>query len=267
MVRTDADQRGASMRILLTAFAVAALGISVGAQQAAPVPPPTTARAAAPFDLAGQWVSVVTEDWRWRMLVPRKGDYSSIPLTPEGRKVADGWDPSKMSSDGCRPYGAPAVMRVPGRLRIDWENDTTLRIQAEAGAQTRRLHFAGTPAPAERTWQGHSTAQWDLIEQLGGVGVSLQTGRPRTGALKVVTTSLRAGYLRANGVPYSENAALTEYFDRLTDEGTEWLTVLTIVRDPQYLTQPFVTSTHYKREPAGAPWKPSPCEVESRESR
>src|SRR5262245_25832550 len=100
---------------------------------------PATPRAAAPFDLTGVWVSVVTEDWRWRMVVPKKGDYSGVPLTAEGKKVADAWDPAKMASDGCRPFGAAAIMRVPGRLRVAWENDTTLKIETDAGQQTRLL--------------------------------------------------------------------------------------------------------------------------------
>lgn len=254
----DGRRAGVPVRALAL-LALAAIGGVVGAQQPQP-PRPSTPREAAPFDLTGYWVSVVTEDWRWRMVVPRKGDYSSVPLTPEGRSVADLWDPARMAEDGCRPYGAAAIMRVPGRLRIAWEDDTTLRIDTDAGQQTRRLHFGGAGAPAGRTWQGHSRAEWDLIRQPGGLGVSLQTAPPRVGALKVVTTALRAGYLRRNGVPYSEDAVLTEYFDRLTDDGVDWLTVLTVVEDPRYLSQPFITSTHFKREADGSKWAPVPCE-------
>ena len=222
---------------------------------------PRTPRAAAPFDLTGNWVSVVTEDWRWRMVVPKKGDYSSVPLTAAGRKAADAWDPARMSEDGCKPYGAAAVMRIPGRLRISWENDTTMRIDTDAGLQTRRLYFdASRTPPVERSWQGHSTAVWDAIRNPGGLGVSLQTAAPRVGALKVVTRNLRAGYLRRNGVPYTENAVVTEYFDRLTAYEADWLTVLTVVEDPTYLDQPFITSTHFKREADASKWSPAPCE-------
>jgi hypothetical protein len=247
----------------LAAFVVAAaLGATAAAQQpAAPPKPPPTPRAAAPFDLTGNWVSVVTEDWRWRMVVPRKGDYSSIPLSAEGRKAADAWDPAKMAADGCKPFGAAALMRVPGRLRIAWENDTTIRIDTDAGQQTRLLRFDRTmKPPAARTWQGHSAAEWDIIRQPGGLGVSLQTAAGRMGSLKVVTTNMRAGYLRVNGVPYSESAVMTEYFDRLSAYGDEWLVVLTTIEDPRYLNQPFITSTHFKREPDGSKWMPSPCE-------
>ena len=211
--------------------------------------------------MTGNWVSVVTEDWRWRMVVPKKGDYSSVPLTAEGRKVADSWDPATMAADGCRPFGAAGVMRVPGRLRIAWAGDTALKIETDAGQQTRMLQFdKAAPAPSTRTWQGHSIAEWEQIRAMGGLGVSLQLAPARTGALKVVTSQLRAGYLRRNGVPYSENASMTEYFDRFTDEGTDWLVVLTIIDDPVYLNQPFITSTHFKREADASKWSPSPCE-------
>jgi hypothetical protein len=257
----------ASRRRLLVTFAVIALtsaawtpaeaqrgrGAGVGAT------PPATPRAAAPFDLTGTWVSIVTEDWRWRMVVPKKGDYSSVPLNEAGRKVADGWDP--MGNDGCKPYGAPALMRVPGRFRVSWENDTTLKIESDAGRQTRRLRFDASATPAAgRTWQGHSVAEWQRIVLPGGLGVSLQTAPPRDGALKVITTGVRAGFLRRNGVPYSENVVMTEYFDRLSASGTEWMTVLTVLDDPQYLNQPFITSTHFRREADASKFAPVPCE-------
>ena len=140
------------------------------------------------------------------MLTPRKGDYSSVPLSAEGKRVADTWDPSRLATDGCKPYGAAAIMRVPGRLKIAWDNDTTLRIEADAGQQTRLLQFDKTQRPpVARTWQGYSAAEWERIVQPGGLGVSLQQAPPRIGSLKVVTTNLRAGYLRKNGVPYSED--------------------------------------------------------------
>jgi len=150
---------------------------------------------------------------------------------------------------------------VPGRLKIGWDNDTTIRIDADAGRQTRLLVFDAARKPqAERTWQGYSAAAWERILQPGGLGVSLQQAPPRPGSLKVVTTNLRAGYLRKNGVPYSEETTVTEYFDRFAAEGSEWLTVLTIVDDPKYLSQPFITSTHFKQESDASKWMPAPCE-------
>jgi hypothetical protein len=252
------------MRIAAAAL-LALVMCSFATPQARPAPATSkTPKEAAPIDLTGTWVSVVTEDWRWRMLIPKKGDYTSVPVSAEGRKVADMWDPSQLGSDGCKAYGAAAIMRVPGRLQISWENDTTLRIETDAGQQTRRLYFdQGQKPQPGRTWQGNSAAEWDRITQSGGLGVSLQQGAGKPGSLKVVTSNLKGGYLRKNGVPYSEDTTMTEYFDRLSAYGTDWLTVFTIVEDPHYLNQPFITSTHFKREPDRSKWMPAPCEAGS----
>jgi hypothetical protein len=218
---------------------------------------PPTARAAAPIDLTGTWVSVVTEDWRWRMRTPPKGDYASLPLTEAATKAADAWDPAKDTAAGeqCRAYGAAAIMRLPGRIRISWENDTTLKIETEAGTQTRLLNF-GSPAPQDApSWQGTSIASW----QVAGGG-RRGGGTPRGGSLRVVTTNMRAGYLRKNGVPYSSNARLTEYINRTNEpNGDSWLVVTTVVEDPQNLTSRFVTSSHFKKAADGSAWSPTPC--------
>ena len=219
---------------------------------------PPSARAAAPVDLTGLWVSVVTEDWRWRMRTPPKGDYASLPLTPAAIKVADSWDPAKDAAAGeqCRPYGAAAIMRVPGRTRISWSDDTTLRVDTEAGTQTRTFVFGSAPA-AEPSWQGTSVANW----QVAGGGGRRGGGPPRGGSLRVITTNLRPGYLRKNGVPYSANARVTEYFNRVNEpNGDSWLIVTTMVEDPQYLNARFVTSSHFKKIPDDSAWKPTPCE-------
>jgi hypothetical protein len=252
----------------MSGFATLFTTVAIAQQRGQPPAVPPTPRAAAPLDLTGNWVSIVTEDWRWRMMLPRKGDYSSVPLSAEGKKVADTWDPAKIATDGCKVYGAAGIMRVPGRLRIAWENDTTLKIETDAGQQTRLLHFdKSAKPPAVRTWQGHSTAEWERINQPGGLGVSLQQAPARIGSLKVVTTNLRAGYLRKNGVPYSEETTVTEYFDRVNSFDTDWMTVLTVVDDPRYLSQPFITSTHFKREADAAKWMPTPCETGTRAAR
>src|SRR5262245_53449323 len=150
---------------------------------------PPTARAAAPVDLTGLWVSVVTEDWRWRMRTPPKGDYASLPLTEAATKAADAWDPAKDTAAGeqCRAYGAAAIMRGPGRIRVSWDNDTTLKIETEAGTQTRLLNFVppASPKPAGEggSWQGSSVANW----QTPGGGRRGGGAAPRGGSLRVVT--------------------------------------------------------------------------------
>jgi hypothetical protein len=242
---------------LLAALSLAA-PVYLNAQPAAPQAPPT-GRAGAPVDLTGYWVSVVTEDWRYRMVTPAKGDYASVPLNDAGRKTADTWDPAKDEAAGeqCKAYGAAALMRVPGRLHITWDNDNTLKIETDAGTQTRMLHFGASQPPAgEPQLQGYSVAQWETV----GGGRGGRGGPPLGGSLKVVTTHLRPGYLRKNGVPYSGNAVLTEYFSRTIEtNGDSWLIVTTIVEDPQYLNQPFVTSTHFKKQADASGWNPSPC--------
>jgi hypothetical protein len=226
-------------------------------------------KAGAPEDFTGYWVSIVTEDWRYRMLTPKKGDYASVPLNAEGRKVADAWDPAKdeVAGDQCKSYGAPAIMRVPGRIRLDWQDDLTLKVDTDAGKQTRLFHFGKSQPPTgPGTIQGYSVAAWEAPPP--PQGAAAQNNSPgatvdsqmRGGSMKVVTTHLKAGYLRKNGVPYSENTLLTEYYTRTHEtNGDSWLIVTTIVEDPTYLNQPFLTSTHFKKEADGSKWMPLAC--------
>jgi hypothetical protein len=215
--------------------------------------PPKTGKAAAVYDITGYWVSVVTEDWRLRMVTPPKGDYTGVTLNLEGRKVADAWDPAKDEAAGeqCKSYGAPNLMRVPGRLHITWQDDQTLKIEADAGQQTRTLHFAPA-SDAGGNWQGVSNALWEMVP----------AGRGTTpiGSLKVITTHLKPGYLRKNGVPYSANATLTEYFDRVNEpNGDAYLVLTTTVEDPVYLAQPFLTASHFRKQADAKGWNPTAC--------
>jgi hypothetical protein len=217
---------------------------------------PVAAKTAAPVDLTGYWVSLVTEDWRWRMVTPAKGDYPSIPLNIEGKRVADAWDPAKDEAAGeqCKSYGAGNIIRQPGRLHITWADDNTMKVEFDTGTQTRLFHFAdfksGTP-----DFQGDSVAQWEFAG--GGRG---GRGQARGGDLKVVTTHMRPGYLQKNGVPYSANAVITEYFHRADEaDGSSLLIVTTMVEDRQYLTGQFIRSTHFKRLPDATGWNPQPC--------
>ncbi|HEY7335892.1 MAG TPA: hypothetical protein VH639_13480 [Bryobacteraceae bacterium] len=254
-----------SARAGLILIAAAALLHAQGGRGAAKGPPPTP-KAGAPVDFTGYWVSVVTEDWRWRMVTPIKGDFAGIPLNAEGRKLGDAWDPAKDEASGeqCKAYGAPAIMRVPGRLHITWQDDNTLKIETDSGTQTRLLHFNGAPpAGGAASWQGYSAAQWE--KPMRGSGLpQAGLGATREGnagrSLEVVTTQLRPGYLRKNGPPYSANTELKEYFDLSKERnGDTWFVVTTIVEDPRYLSEPFVTSTNFKKEPDGAKWSPSAC--------
>lgn len=230
----------------------------VRAQFGPPPGPSGPAREVAPIDVTGQWVSIVTEDWRFRMVTPEAGDYPGIPLTSEGTRIADAWDPADVVAAGneCKAYGAGNIMRVPTRLRIDWQDESTLRIRTDAGRQTRRFHFDGAPELDEPTRQGSSEAEW--IMHGGGPG-----GQPAAnGSLEVVTTGMKAGFLRKNGVPYSEDAVVTEYFDLLSQpDGTEWLVVKTIVEDPRYLADTVIRSSNFRRQDDRSGWNPRDCEA------
>ena len=229
---------------------------------AAPPPTPPTAKAAAPEDITGQWMSLVTEDWGYRMIMPLKGDYKGVPLNPAGKKAADAWDPAKPdpAEDACKAYGVGGVMRMPGRIRISWVDADTLKVETDAGMQTRMLYF-NEPKSQGGDWQGVSRATWESVgggafQGNGGPGLA-----PRlSGSLKVVTTKMKAGYLRKNGVPYSANAVITEFYDRTSEpNGESLLVVTTIVDDPEYLLQQFITSTHFTKQNDQSGWNPTPC--------
>jgi hypothetical protein len=166
-------------------------------------------------------------------------------------------------------------MRQPTHLRIAWQDDSTLRIEADAGAQTRLFRF-GPPAdrgrmdysnatyfpppPArleappgvEPSLQGHSIATWHIVPAAGIV--------QRGGSLKVVTTRLQPGYYWRNGMPYTGNAVLTEYF-RLMElpDKSQWIRMTQIVEDPDYLTQPWVVNYAFKKLSDGSLWNPTAC--------
>jgi hypothetical protein len=252
----------------VAAVTVLVLPLAMQAQRGAPGGvgrggrPPAGGRdkvpADAPFDPTGYWVSIVSDEWRYRMLTPAKGNVDYVPVNQEGRRVAQEWDPAKDAAAGeaCKAYGPVGIMRLPGRLHVTWPDVNTLKIEIDTGTQTRLLHFGESRPPAgeQPSVQGFSTAQWEMS---GGRGAP---GQPRHGQLKVVTTNMRPGYLRKNGVPYSATAVLTEYFAHLMDDdGTRYLTVTTMLEDPVYLQQPWVRTSQFKYQPDAKGWNPTPC--------
>ena len=266
---------------LAVAAAMGLIGGSLWAQgrdgQAVQASP--TARSSAPVDLTGYWVAAVTEDWRYRMVTPPKGDFASVPLNANGVKVGNEWDPAKDIAAGeqCRVFGAAGIMRMPIRLHVTWQDDRTLKMEIDNGNQTRLYHFdKSAQPPAQPGWQGFSVAEWETVQQgqglapaagggrggAGGFGASAPAGDPLSGSLKAVTTKMRPGYLRRNGVPYSGNAVLTEFLDHTSEaNGDSWLVLTSVLDDPEYLQQNFMLTTHFKREPDGSKFSPRPCEV------
>lgn len=264
-----------------------------------------TAKSMAPIDLTGYWTAVVTEDWHIRMLPPVKGDFGAgvagtienpgvgfigagpnpsdrgnIPYNIPGAQAAMKWDPAKDEAEGnaCKAYGAPGIMRQATHLRISWQDDNTLKIEADAGTQTRLVHFSPPvtegrldysnatlyparppklepPAGTEPSAQGYSMAQWTIM---GGAGTVIERG----GNLKVVTSRLKPGYYWRNGMPYTANISMTEYFRTMElPDGSRWIRYTQIADDPEYLTQPWVVNYAFKKLPDGSKWNPSPCSV------
>jgi hypothetical protein len=247
---------------LTFALSSAALLHAQGRGGQAPAGPPVAPRAAAPYDLTGYWVSMVTDDWRYRMLTPPKGNVDYLPITAEGRRVTGTWDPAKDAAAGeqCKAYGAGGIMRLPARLHITWDDDNTLKMDIDAGTQTRRFFFGNTPppAPAEASWQGYSLAAWQ-IPGFGGRGQAAR-GPARFGQLRVITNHLRPGYVRKNGVPYGANTTLTEYFVRLVDgSGQEYLVVTQTVDDPAIFQPAYVKTYEFKKQRDATGWNPRPC--------
>lgn len=216
-----------------------------------------SARAAAPFDPTGYWSSLITQNWRLRMVPPARGDYIGIPISVAGKRAADAWDQAKDEASGnqCKAYGAPGLMNLPTHLRIAWQDDNTLRVETDYGTQTRLLHFgAWTPTePRKRSWQGSSVALW--ASRRGGRG-----GPPSARYLRITTTDLLSGYLRKNGVPYGDKVSLLEYVDLFREPDGGALIVWTaVVEDAVNLETPYIISSQFKRQPDGSAWDPTPC--------
>jgi hypothetical protein len=266
---------------------------------------PQSAQTSATTDLTGYWVRLVTEDWRWLMAVPPKGNSDSIGLSPAGTAILNAWDPAKDEAEGnqCKGYGAGAISRLPTRAHVTWQDGNTLKWETDQGMQTRLFLFGSAAQGAEanpgpRTWQGLSIATWEPVAGggrgapggggfggPGGFGPGGPAAAPtdddpaapatppvplvgarggnQSGWLKVVTTNVKSGYLRKNGVPYSEKATITEYFQPTPETyGVRYMVVTTILEDPEYLSGTLVTSSNYKKLPdTNNGWDPQPCSV------
>ena len=219
-----------------------------------------------------------------------KATFFTCRSTTEARQVANAWDPAKDEAEGnqCKAYGAVGLMQRPGRLHITWTDDNTLRIDADAGNQTRTFHFGpppgATPQPdiqglppesvvaaqqrgsqpaGPPSLQGNSVANWEGPGFGGGGGRGFGrglAGPPKTGTLKVVTTNMTPGYLRKNGVPYSDKAVLTEHINLVDgQQGEKYIAVTALVDDPVYLNGPFLRTYTFKKLPDATGWDPTPC--------
>lgn len=267
------------MRLRLAGFVLASLAAvlpSLAAAQRTPPPAPADAHAGAPVDLTGQWVAVVTEDWRWRMVTPPVGDYTSVPLNERGIAETAKWDLAADNAAGrqCLAYGPGGLLRQPLRMRLSWADGNTLRIETDAGQQVRDFHFVAAapgpevPALTDRTapgapsLQGYTRAQWHKYMQSRGLGFGASIGEG--GALLAVTGNTTGGYLRKNGVPYSSDAIVTEQFNiAALPSGVTFLVLTTKVDDPAFLSQPFIVSTSFRKETDLSKWSPEPCQTDA----
>lgn len=237
---------------------VAALPAGGSAQQAAGgrgQGAPVAARSTAAVDVAGTWVSVITEEWVSRMVTSRKGYVrgGGIHVTPEGMKLVNMWDPARDEAAGeqCKGYGAVGVTRLPGKVRLTWQDENTLKAEFEAGSQVRLFHFRPSAPSGPPSWQGHSLAQWERAVSAAD--------RPE-GNLRVVTSNLRPQYARKNGLPVSGNARLTEYLHVLNaPSGDVWLSWIGELDEPLYYLEPYHYSWQFKKVPDNSPWTPEPC--------
>ncbi len=200
------------------------------------------------------------------MVTPPKGDVLYLPVNEAGRQMAQQWDAARDAASGeaCRAYGAGGIMHLPGRLRISWDNDNTLKLETDTGQQTRVFAFGNSQPPAgEPTWQGFSAAAWEVPGGGGRGGRGRGAVGPATrpgSSLRVTTKGMRLGYYRRNGVPYGPNATMTEWFTTITEpDGNTYLLVTKILEDAQYMNAPYVRTVQFKKEVSTTGWNPTPC--------
>lgn len=264
MMKKLATGHGAMCAAFVLTLVTQAPGIALGQQAGRPVSHSMSAEQEALIDLTGYWASIITADWRWRMMTAPIGDTASVPLNPAGVRLANAWNPKTDEARGaqCKAYGAAGLMRLPEELHILWSDPNTLEIQTDSGMQTRLLHFDSQGPVETATLQGYSSASW--YKQVQMVGFDPPFGGPSPGhggTLKATTTHMLPGYLRRNGVPYSGAAVMTEYFDRIEDEDSSYLILTSVVTDPTYLDDVFITTEEYAKMPDGSRWSPQPCRI------
>ena len=209
----------------------------------------TCAPAFAQLDLSGEWASRYTWDYLERLPGPELGDYLGLPINNAARLKANSWEASTQTipERQCIPHGADYLFSRAGfPMRIWTEEDpvtekvVAIRIRSYAWGVERTIWMDGRPHPsknARHTWQGFSTGQWNA------------------NVLTVTTTHLKWNYLRRNGVPRSDKATVTEHFARHGD----YLTLLTYIDDPVYLTEPLLRTSGYVLDPQQQ-LEPFPCE-------
>ena len=192
----------------------------------------------AQMDLSGSWGQRFHEDLPERGAGPEIGDYLGLPINDAARLRADSWDAAKwtMPERQCEPHPADYAPRGPASMRMSSTIDpvsqdvTSWHTTLMWMLPRRTIYMDGRTHPSSNTqhsWQGFSTGEWE-----GDM-------------LKVTTTHLKEGWVRRNGVPRSDKGTLVEYFIRHGD----YLTLVTVVKDPVYLTEAFVRTSNWVLDP------------------
>jgi hypothetical protein len=202
----------------------------------------------AQVDFSGEWAPRFHEDQPERVPGPQLGDYLGLPINDAARLRADSWDASMMTLPEwqCRPHSADYIWRGPSPLTIRKEENPLTREIVAFHAEWLRsidnpIYLDGRERPPDdalHSWGGFATGKWD-----GDM-------------LTVTVTHLKEGYIRRNGLPRSDKATVTEHWIRHGD----FLTIVTIVNDPVYLTEPFIRSTDYQLD-LHQRVPPYPCEM------
>ena len=196
-----------------------------------------TPAAQAEIDLSGNWTIIYHEDWIEIGTGPDIADFTGLPLTKQAAALAMNWHASLVNVPERQ------CLQLPMEYTNRWSNTRiwkdvdsqsqellAYRLRKAWGGMDRTIYMAKQPRPprgAVHTFAGFSLGEIDGEK------------------LKVVTTHLKEGYSRRNGVPRSDRATITEHFIRHGNV----LTISTIIEDPVYLTEPLVVSTSYDYAP------------------
>ena len=193
-------------------------------------------------DLTGYWDNIIQEDFGYRLAGPAVGDYSGLPINDAARAIADKWNPEDgyKPENQCKMHGAAYIMRSPIRFFLSYDDDVTIsmKIELEMGRE-RKIYLDGRPVEGPSTEMGHSTGVWN-----GDM-------------LTVTTINMTEKYIRRNGVPNSEQAVMTEHFIR----HDEYISLISIIEDPVYLTQPLIRSVSFRKRDDEFKWVRFDCEV------
>ncbi len=203
-------------------------------------------QAFAQFDISGYWRALIHEDQPERIPGPDIMEYVGLPINEAARLAGMSWDPAQLAMPEfqCRPhpsdYGSRhSNLRVWQEVNPASQQTTAWRTHREWQEPERTIHMEQLERPASyapHTWQGFSLGTWD-----GNM-------------LNILTTDLKRGYIRRNGIPRSDEGELQEYYIR----HDEFLTIIAIVKDPVYLTEPFIRTSNYIIDPALS-IAPYPC--------